>query len=121
MGRLAGRAGLDASIAACTRTRATGLPVVKLRAAGIAASPVQNTASFFSDAQFCARGTMQEADLPILGSGMLFRAPWAFNRLSVEPGTRGPMLGEHDARVFRDMLGLSDAEFDRLVAAGVIH
>ena len=119
-GRLAARAMLDTSIAAWTRTLAPGALVAKLRAAGIAASPVQDIAALFADAQFTARGAMHEAELPVLGAEALFRAPWAFNGLAAEPGTRGPMLGEHNARVLKGMLGMSDSEFDRLVEAGVI-
>ena len=34
---------------------------------------------------------------------------------------QAPRLGEHTREIARDLLGLSDAEIDRLVAAGALE
>lgn len=44
-------------------------------------------------------------------------------KLSATPGrvtTAAPELGEHTVAVLSDLLGIDDAEMDRLAAAGVI-
>jgi crotonobetainyl-CoA:carnitine CoA-transferase CaiB-like acyl-CoA transferase len=33
----------------------------------------------------------------------------------------GPLLGEHSASVYREMLGLSEVEIDSLATDGVLH
>jgi crotonobetainyl-CoA:carnitine CoA-transferase CaiB-like acyl-CoA transferase len=59
-------------------------------------------------------------ELPGLGQEALFRAPWNVTGYSVESGTRGPVLGEHNERVLQGVLGLTAKEFDSLRSEGVI-
>ena len=63
---------------------------------------------------------MQAVELPVLGEETLFRAPWGFSGFAADAGGRGPKLGEHNEQVLKGILKLPDAEYDRLIAEGVI-
>ena len=119
-GRLADRDALDRLIEAWTQTQDRDALVARLRAAGIAAAPVQDISEMWNDKQLDARRMKGTAALPGLGEEVLFRAPWLFTDFMPERDGRGPLLGEHNAAVLQGLLGLSGAEFDRLVADGVI-
>ncbi len=74
-GRLAARAELDRLIETWTRDQDRDALVSRLRAAGIAAVPVQDIGEMWSDAQFASRGMKDRVALPGLGMEDLFRAP----------------------------------------------
>ena len=119
-GRLAGRATLDAAVAAWSVSRDRDALVVELRAAGVPASPVNDIDGVWHDPQIAARGLSDVVDIPGLGPEKLFTTPWKISGLKVTTSSRGPVVGEDNARVLRDGLGLSATEFDRLIAEGVI-
>lgn len=111
---------LNRSLAQWTATQDRDALVDRLRVAGIAASPVQNIAEVWMDKQFNARSMMHTVELPSLGLETLFRAPWLFSDFIPEASGRGPMLGEHNERILRGLLGLSEDEFTSLRAREVI-
>ncbi len=118
--RIAQRPALEAALADWTATQERDGLIARLRGAGIPSSPVQDIAALWRDPQLAARAMMHPAMLPALGQETLFRAPWTFSDFGADTGSRGPMLGEHNEFVLKGILGLSDAEFDRLTAEGVI-
>ena len=63
---------------------------------------------------------MRRVALPHYGPEPLFRSPWRFSDLEPRIDRCGPSLGEHNAQVFGDLLGLPAGEIAELVAAGVI-
>lgn len=92
-----------------------------LQAAGVPAGPVVESSRAFDDAHVLARGLYQPQ---MLFDGL---GPFRFNtpmfRFSETPSTvRQPpvALGEHNEYVYRELLGVDDAEYERLVAAGHI-
>ncbi|MEG3155562.1 CaiB/BaiF CoA-transferase family protein [Sphingomonas sp. RB1R13] len=119
-GRIAGREALDAGLAAWTSTQDRDALVTRLRTAGVPASPVNDIDGLWNSRQFGARGLSDTVTLPGLGSEILFRAPWNIGGHPIATGSRGPVVGEHNERVLRGMLGLSAEVFDRLTAEGVI-
>lgn len=119
-GRIAAKAELDRLIESWTAGQDRDALVTRLRQAGIAAAPVQDIGEMWSDEQLTARGMKGVAELPGLGTEDLFRAPWLFSDFTPPRDGRGPLLGEHNGPVLKGLLGLSDAEFDGLVADGVI-
>jgi len=119
-GRIAARAELDQLIEAWTAGQDRDALVVRLREAGIPAAPVQDIGEMWNDEQLTARGMKGSAELPGLGQEDLFRAPWLFSDFTPPQDGRGPLLGEHNGPVLKGLLGLTDAEFDGLVADGVI-
>lgn len=118
--RIAARAELDELIETWTSGQDRDALVARLRATGIAAAPVQDIGEMWRDEQMTARGMKGVAELPGLGTEDLFRAPWLFSDFTPPRDGRGPLLGEHNGPVLKGLLGLSDAEFDGLVADGVI-
>jgi succinyl-CoA:(S)-malate CoA-transferase subunit B len=83
--------------------------------------PVASIAEIFEDAQYKARGNIAFVEDP-RATGTI-AVPNVVPRLSDTPGAidhLGPALGADNARVYGDLLGLSDAERDALAAEGVI-
>jgi benzylsuccinate CoA-transferase BbsF subunit len=73
------------------------------------------------DPHFRERGTFLEVDHPKMGTETLYGIPW---RLSETPGRirrSGPMLGQDNDHVFRQLLGVCETDFDRLVQEKVIY
>jgi crotonobetainyl-CoA:carnitine CoA-transferase CaiB-like acyl-CoA transferase len=93
----------------------------QLQAAGVAAAPVLEGSRAFDDAHVRARGLYQPQTL-FDGAGP-FRFTTPFMRFSETPlGVRQPpvALGEHNEYVYKSLLGVDDAEYERLVLAGHI-
>ena len=107
-------------LAGWTATRDRDTLVAELRAAGVPASPVNDIDGVWNDRQIAARGLADTVDIPGLGLEMLFRAPWDVSGIGIAVGTRGPVVGEHNERVLRGILGLSAEDFERLTVDGVI-
>jgi crotonobetainyl-CoA:carnitine CoA-transferase CaiB-like acyl-CoA transferase len=88
--------------------------------AGVAAAPIYDAQQLLDDPQLRARGVYQPVDDPDLGS-MRVQAP--VPRFSATPGTvthLGPRLGEHNAEVYRELLGLDGGRLAELHEQGVI-
>jgi crotonobetainyl-CoA:carnitine CoA-transferase CaiB-like acyl-CoA transferase len=119
-GRKANEDALDAEI---TRTLAQTSPddaVMKLRAAGVCAAPVNSAPAVLGDAQLQERGYFVAIDRAVSGTHLY---PGAVTRLSATPldaASPAPLLGEHNASVFADILGMSAAEISELESAGII-
>jgi formyl-CoA transferase len=80
--------------------------LAKLEAAGVPATKVYSVADMFRDAQFAARGMLEEAQLP---DGKPFRIPAVVPKLGATPGGTewiGPKLGEHTDALLAE-LGIS--------------
>jgi crotonobetainyl-CoA:carnitine CoA-transferase CaiB-like acyl-CoA transferase len=87
---------------------------------GVPAGPVYDIAGAASDPQFRARGVIAEVDDPDVGR---LAQPGVVPVLSRTPGRiawAGPRQGEHNADVYGAVLGLGDADLDRLRSHGVI-
>lgn len=110
---------LDAQMAAWTAQRDAEALMGELQAAGVEAGVVRDFAGLQDDPQLRSRGHFVALDHGTLG-------PLAFERsgarLSATPGRisrPGPHLGEHSQAILSGILGLSDAEIQTLVEAGV--
>jgi crotonobetainyl-CoA:carnitine CoA-transferase CaiB-like acyl-CoA transferase len=92
----------------------------RLQAAGIAAGVVQNAADLACDPQLMHRGQSVWLDHPEVGV-QRYDAP-AFHLTDSPPQLRPvPTLGQHNACVFKGLLGLSDAEYEALEREGVFE
>ena len=118
--RLAHAAALDTAIAHWTSAHPRDALVARLRAVGIASSPVLSVEELWRDPHFAARGIKQRVTIPVYGEEDLFRAPWRFSDFTPTIDRCGPLLGEHNDFVFGELLGLSAAEIAELKTAGVI-
>ena len=90
-----------------------------MEAAEVPASSVFSVADMFRDAQFAARGMLEEASLP---DGQPLRIPGVVPKLSATPGSTewlGPKLGEHTDEILAG-LGYSPEKIAALRADGAI-
>jgi crotonobetainyl-CoA:carnitine CoA-transferase CaiB-like acyl-CoA transferase len=111
---------IDAAISAWTRERTDREAIAALEAADVPVGPIYSVADQMSDAHFRDRGLFELVTLP---DGATVTLPAMSPKLTATPGaTRwvGPALGEHNAQIYRETLGLSDAEVESLRAEGVI-
>lgn len=118
--RIAHRDDLDQTLRAWTARFARDSLVAKLRAAGIAASPVQTIHEQWNDAHYAARAVKKRVEIPFYGDDDLFKVPWHFSDMTPVIDRSGPALGQHNREVFCGMLGLSESEFKELEENGVI-
>jgi formyl-CoA transferase len=91
-----------------------------LDAAEVPNGPISSIADIFQDPQYAARATFAELDDPVVGR-VRMQAPVA--RLSETPARiprPAPEVGEHNAEVYGDLLGLSASDLAQLEADGVI-
>ncbi|MDY0035502.1 MAG: CaiB/BaiF CoA-transferase family protein [Zoogloea oleivorans] len=90
-----------------------------MEVAEVPASSVFSVADMFRDAQFAARGMLEEASLP---DGQPLRIPGVVPKLSATPGATewlGPKLGEHTDEILAG-LGYSPEKIAALRADGAI-
>jgi len=111
---------LDRIISEWTRARDRDLVADTLARAGIAAAPSRDAEDLFHDPHLRARGAFVEADHPELGVREFVGPPWKMSGCEVE-ARHAPLLGEHNDYVFRELLGMGEAEVARLQRDGVIQ
>jgi benzylsuccinate CoA-transferase BbsF subunit len=117
--RVRHRTWLDQQVAAWTRKHSASDVSACLRAAGVAVAPVMGIAQQFADPHYRARQVYVEIEHPRVGVETIYNVPW---KLSATPGTvrrPAPSLGQHHIYVFRELLGLSQEDIERLLGAGV--
>lgn len=105
------------------RFAATNTPheaAATLQAAGIAAGPVVPASALLHDAHLAERGFWLEAERRHVGRHMLPRAPYALDGARPAFTRPAPTLGEHNAEVLAELLGLPPAEIAALEACGLI-
>ena len=91
----------------------------RLQQAGVAAAPVLNIADLLSDPHYRARRTFVEVDHP-LGFKETVYGHYVKTAHAAPPLATGPAMGQDNERVCREILGLSAAEYGRLVEQQVI-
>ena len=89
-----------------------------LQRAGVAAAVVNSLGDIFGDPQLAHRKIWRELPHAELGSFHYEAPPF---ELSETPSDQrpSPLLGEHNRKVCREILGMSDSEIDELVKQGV--
>ena len=121
-GRLAAHERIDAALAAWTRERDPHEVAERLQALGIAAGAVQDTEDQYQhDPHLAARGYFER--IPHLRKGEVVATGIPLG-LTGTPGRTpraGAAMGEDNAHVFRDLVGLSAKEYADYVAAGAIE
>lgn len=111
---------VDTYVAALVADRDAGEVAAALQKAGVAAYPVQDCGDLRADENLRAFGffpTLVQSECgPVPYDGLAYR-------MSRTPGEQraAPNLGEHTDEVLSSLLGLDDAEIDRLRQARVLH
>jgi len=112
---------LDAIVGAWTVDQDRHALMHRLQAAGVPAGAVQTAEDINEhDPQLAARGVFFELDHPVIGEARFEAVPIRFSRLAQRNWRSAPLLGEDNAYVFKELLGMPDDEYDDLARRGVI-
>jgi crotonobetainyl-CoA:carnitine CoA-transferase CaiB-like acyl-CoA transferase len=106
-------------VAQWAATRDHDHAAAELQAAGIAAAPVMANWQIFTDNHLNDRGYFLRVRHPEAGTHMQPGFPWRFERTPLSIRLPAPLFAEHNAEVFHDLMGLSDAEVRALYEAGI--
>lgn len=118
--RLVNRIALDAELAALTNPHDAGQLAETLRNAGVPAFKSMSSLDLCTDAFLWAREAYRMVSDLRNGTRPIIGPSW---RIDPDPPLieRGaPLLGEHNAYVYRDVLGLREEEMNDLIARKVI-
>jgi crotonobetainyl-CoA:carnitine CoA-transferase CaiB-like acyl-CoA transferase len=117
-GRYAAHDELDARLAAWTRELEREAAVELLRREGIPAGPVLDDADAYADPHLAARDYFVEIEQADSGTHRYPGWPYRFARAELSVRRPPVRLGEHNELVYKQLLGVSDEEYERLRADG---
>ena len=120
-GRVRNRTELDRLVEQWTLHQDAYEVMERLQGAGVAAGVVQNTAQVANDPHLKARGFITEIDHPEMGRLLHGGLPLKLSATPASVRSHAPLLGEHNHYVLRDLLGLDDAEIERLKGLGIFE
>jgi crotonobetainyl-CoA:carnitine CoA-transferase CaiB-like acyl-CoA transferase len=118
--RRANAAALDTIVGAWAAGLATASAAAEtLQAAGIAAYPVVTMAGLFSDPQLCARRQFRVRRHPEMGDHAYCFPGFDLAEAPGDIVAPAPCVGADNEFVFRDLVGLSEAEYEGYRQQGV--
>ena len=117
-GRVAHAAELDQLVAAWTRGRDARELVTELQGLGIAAAKSQSSVDLIADQDLWSRGFYREVNDRSGAQRTVLGPSWKMTR-EAEIRDAAPRLGEHNAYVFGEILGIPAAEQQKLSEAGI--
>jgi crotonobetainyl-CoA:carnitine CoA-transferase CaiB-like acyl-CoA transferase len=91
-----------------------------LEKAQVPCAPINDIAQVFADPQVLARGMKGELAHPLSGSMPFIANPMRFSETPVSYERAPPLLGQHTREVLEELLGIGEADFDALKAAGAV-
>jgi len=110
---------LEEPISAWTRGQTADAVAEQLQAAGVASYPVVTMAGLFSDPQLTARGQWRVRRHPEMGDQAYSFPGFDLQEVPGDIVGPAPCLGSDNEFVFRDLLGLAEAEYDTYRKRGV--
>lgn len=119
-GRLAAHDEIDALIAAYTATQDDYELMHRLQAAGIAATPVLEASRMFDDPHLRSRNFFRTQTQRSSGTYEYVGPVWQLPGTPVEFYQPPVMFGEHNEYVYREVLKISEDEYQSLLAGGHI-
>jgi crotonobetainyl-CoA:carnitine CoA-transferase CaiB-like acyl-CoA transferase len=118
--RKGNEAELDAAIAEAVKDRDGGALERELQGVGVKACRVVKSYALPDDEGLVHIGFFQELTRPITVTHLQKKFPFRFSGIDTSHRRPAPVLSEHTAEVMKELLGLSNADIERLEAAGVI-
>jgi benzylsuccinate CoA-transferase BbsF subunit len=112
---------LDSRMSAWTRGFTARELMEKLQDAGVRAGVVNTMKDIYSDPQLARRPQWVEIEHPEIGKMHYQRPPFLLSKTPPGPSKRDPLLAEHNEYFYRQLLGLSEQEYNELVEAKVIY
>ena len=120
-GRKASDVELDGNVAAWTRALDREQIVRRLRRASVHAAPVNDMGDLFSDPQLESRQLWRPLEHVELGRHHAEGPPYLLSETPARVHSPAPLLGEHNHRVFSDLLGLTEDEYAHCEADGAFE
>lgn len=111
---------IDALVEAWTRSLPRDEAIAILRRWRVPSAPVRNLREVIEDRHMHERGMLEEIEHPELGRITVPTSPLRYHGADTVATTPSPTVGQHNARVYGDWLGLSAAEVAALKADGAI-
>jgi crotonobetainyl-CoA:carnitine CoA-transferase CaiB-like acyl-CoA transferase len=118
--RIADMDATDAVVAEWTRTLPKMEIFARLKAGRVPSAPVRTAPEVMADPHMHERGMLAEIDHPELGPITVPTSPLRLHGLGLAPAAASPTIGQHNAEIYGNWLGLSVAELAALKAEGVI-
>jgi len=118
--RILHRAELIPIVTEVMRTRSKHEWIEALEGANVPCGPINNMQEVFEDPQVRHRGLRVDLPHPLGGLAPVVASPMRLSATPVEYRSAPPLLGQHNAEVYGTLLGKSDAELERLRAAGIV-
>lgn len=112
---------LDSHMSEWTRGFSARELMEKLQAAGVRAGVVNTMKDIYTDPQLAQRPQWIELEHPEIGKMHYQRPPFILGRTPPGPSKRDPLFAEHNEYFYRQLLGLSEQEYNRLVEEKVIY
>jgi len=94
--------------------------VGRLQTAGVKAGVINSMNDLYDDPQLVHRNQWVELEHPEIGKMHYQRPPFILTQTSPGPSRRDPLLGEHNAYFYRELLEMPEGEYNALVEEGVI-
>ncbi|HEX9835158.1 MAG TPA: CoA transferase, partial [Mycobacterium sp.] len=111
---------IDAAIARSVRDRNLTDLVAQLVSRGVPAGRVRDPRLMTGHPQLRGWGYYETSEHPVVGVRDVPALPFRYDDIDRWSTGRAPLFGEHNHVVLRSVLGMNDAEIDRLTAAGVL-
>jgi crotonobetainyl-CoA:carnitine CoA-transferase CaiB-like acyl-CoA transferase len=118
--RIVHRAELIPLIAEIMRTRTKHEWIEALEAATVPCGPINNMKEVFEDPQVQHKKLRVDIPHPLGGAAPVVASPMRLSETPVDYRFAPPLLGQHNEEILKGLLGKSDAELQRLKAAGII-
>ena len=112
---------LDEKIGAWTSGYTAREVMEKLQADGIRAGIVNTMKDVYTDPQLAQRPQWVELEHPEIGKMHYQRPPFLLSKTPPGPSKRDPLLAEHNDYFYKEVLGLSEEEYQNLVEQQVIY
>jgi len=110
---------LDSALGRWTAGQPRDELVTLLQSVGVIAAPVLTTTDIAVDAELARREFVVDITHPEAGTHRQTAAPFRFSRAYAGHRGPAPTLGQHSAQVLEEYLGVTRAEYEALVIAGV--
>jgi formyl-CoA transferase len=118
--RIVHRAELIPLIAEIMRTRTKQEWIGMLEAANVPCGPINNMKEVFEDPQVRHRRLRVDLPHPLGGTAPVVASPMRLSATPVEYRHAPPLLGQHNDEIYRGLLGMGDAELERLRSHGIV-
>lgn len=111
---------VDQLVGDWTAQRTADEVIAELDAAGVTCAPVLGFPEIIENAHFRERESVIDLDHPKLGKLTTYGFPVKYSVTPARPSVPAPDLGQHNAQVYGELLGLGAAQLAELKAQGVI-